>query len=119
MKRFLAILALSAICCTAFSMLVKLEYCMDGDGRGFPFAITHPAHGPSKFEFLYKGQAIEGMTFDTLSLGLNLLSWSILIGLPLAILDRRKKLHKFNPSRAAPDTRQQNVEKSRESTTSQ
>jgi hypothetical protein len=95
MKRFCAILVISAVFCALFSMLIKYEYCIAGDGQGFPCAIIHPGHGPSIFEFVYEGEAIEGMVFDALSLGLNFLFWSILAGLPLAILDRRKQLRQL------------------------
>jgi hypothetical protein len=29
---------------TVLIMLVEYQYCMDGSGRGWPFAIIHPAH---------------------------------------------------------------------------
>lgn len=34
---------------TAASLLVRWEFCMDGDARGVPFAIIHPTHGNSTF----------------------------------------------------------------------
>ena len=71
------------------SALVKYEYCMDGPGRGLPYAMSHPGHGPELLEFAYQGAAAEGIVFDAASASKNVVVWSLFVGLPLALVDLR------------------------------
>lgn len=90
MKRFLLILFLVGLGCTALSALVRYEYCVGGPGRGVSFAMTHPGHGPEPLEFVYEGVAIEGMVLDVGSLLMNVVTWSVFVGAPVAIVDLRR-----------------------------
>jgi hypothetical protein len=96
MKQFLFLLILAGVTCTGLSALVTYQYCIAGSGRGVPCAMTHPGHGPEPLEFVYKGSAIEGRVFDLGSLGLNLGFWSVVVGLPIAVVDSRRRRHKAN-----------------------
>ena len=64
-------------------LLVKLEYCMAGDGYGFPAAIIHPSHQEWWLVPLTGPSRLEGLAFDARSLVVNLVFLSLL-GCPLA-----------------------------------
>jgi hypothetical protein len=96
MKRFLFLFVLAGVACTGLSALVTYQYCIAGSGRGVPFAMSHPGHEPELLEFVYKGSAIEGRVFDLGSLGLNLAIWSVVVGLPIAVVDSRRRRHRAN-----------------------
>lgn len=63
-RRSLLLLFLAGFGCTTLSALAKYQYCIGGPGRGLPFAMTHPGHGPERLEITYEGSAIEGGVFD-------------------------------------------------------
>jgi hypothetical protein len=94
MKRRLVLIFVAGIVATALSLLVEYEFCMDGPGRGIPAAVTHPAHGKAVMEYPYSGDEIEGIVFDGGSLGIDVLVWSIIVGVPIALMDRSRQSSK-------------------------
>src|SRR5262249_37518204 len=86
MIRVLAFAFMIGCLATALSLVVVGQFCMDGAGRGFPAAVTHPAHGKEAMEFAYSGNKIEGMVVDVRSVGIDVATWSLVIGYRLASL---------------------------------
>src|SRR5215471_19183727 len=86
MIRALAFALLIGFVATTLSMVVEYQFCMDGPGRGFPAAVTHPAHGKEPMEFAYSGDQIEGMVVDVGNVGVDLATWSLVVGLPAGLV---------------------------------
>lgn len=103
MKRVLLLLVFSGVVCTALSTLVTYEYCVGGPGRGLPFAVTHPGHGPEALEFVYEGSALEGQVLDLGALGLDLGVWSVLVGLPFAFVRMWRRRYVVRSRKAEDD----------------
>lgn len=66
---------------TAASLLAQWECCMDGSGRGVPFAIIHPSHQDSRFFVLLDPSAKLGDEIDIDNILGNWLAWSMLAAL--------------------------------------
>lgn len=71
-------------------LLVKLEYCMAGDGYGFPAAIIHPSHQEWWLVPLPGASLLEGLAFDARSVIFNLGFLSLLAWPLVKWLDRRR-----------------------------
>jgi hypothetical protein len=67
------------IALTAVTMLIEYEHCMDGPGRGFPFAVYTPACG-SWFFILKLDDSKIPQVIDFGALIVNILFWSLLAG---------------------------------------
>ncbi|HZM90006.1 MAG TPA: hypothetical protein VFF31_26030 [Blastocatellia bacterium] len=91
MRRLLAFAFVIGFLATALSLLAEYQFCADGPGRGVPAAMTHPAHGEDPMEFPYSGNEIEGMVLDVRSVGINLLAWSLVLGLPAGLIERARR----------------------------
>src|SRR5437868_8751291 len=60
---------------TAAIMFVPYEYCADGPGRGFPFAVLNPSHGPSFGTVQIQPDEKNGQSFNLVSLMGDLVIW--------------------------------------------
>ena len=65
---------------TLMTLLMPYEFCMDGPGRGLPFAIVAPYHGETEWWVLPtdKTEKRFAPAFDLRSLGGDLLVWTTL-----------------------------------------
>lgn len=97
MKRFLLLALLAGAICTVLSARSEYPFCMAGPGRGQPFSITHPAHGPEFLEFPFRGNSYDGLVFDGVGATGDIAFWGVIAGLPLTLpyallmLRRRRK----------------------------
>lgn len=57
-------------------MGIKWEYCMDGDGYGFPAAIIHPSHEDSFLYYNLEPEENEGTEIDFDNVLKDILFWS-------------------------------------------
>ena len=76
---------------TLVGLLVRLQYCMAGDGHGFPAAIIHPSHQEWWLVPLRGASRLEGLAFDVRSLVINLVILSLLACPLVKWLDRRRR----------------------------
>lgn len=87
---------------TGAVMLVPYEYCMDGSGRGFPFAILSPLHGPSPGAIRLQPDTKNGQGLDFLSLAGDVIIWgAVAAGVSLFVRRFRHDFQKFRQKNAA------------------
>jgi len=71
------------------SMSIEWNYCLAGDARGLPFAITHPGHGPHALQIDLDRQGGHGLVLDIGSVLGDLALFSLVLGLPTAAVAGR------------------------------
>ena len=98
MLRVLLFALLIGFVATALSLVVEYEFCVDGPGRGFPAAVAHPAHGKEAMEFAYSGDQIEGRVVDVGNVGIDLATWSLVVGLPVSLVARARRQRRKSAS---------------------
>jgi hypothetical protein len=85
MKRFLLVALLVGAICTVLAARSEYTFCVGGPGRGLPFALTHPAHGPELLQFAFEGNSYEGLVFDGVGALGDIAFWGVIAGVPLAL----------------------------------
>ena len=85
MKKIALAMLLVGTVGTALSARSEYVFCGDGPGRGLPFAITHPAHGPELLEFPFRGDSYDGFVFDGVGATGDIAYWGVIAGLPLTL----------------------------------
>ena len=87
---------------TGAIMLVPYEYCTDGPGRGFPFAVLSPLHGPSLGAVRLQPDTNNGQGFDFVSLAGDVVVWAgVAAGVSLFVRRFRHDFQKFRQRNAA------------------
>ncbi len=66
------------------------EYCMDGNGYGFPFAWYHPGHGEWGAVEIDRGQKISDV-LDLVNLFGSMVLWSFMVGFVRWLAKRTSK----------------------------
>jgi hypothetical protein len=84
---------------TALTMTVPYEYCMDGPGRGFPFAVYSPACGAWVPVVAFDGSKIP----QVLDLG-GLVGDAVVWGTAVALLRRWHSRRLARTGKCAPST---------------